>query len=64
MIGDPLAFAISDRGDCTGFIVPAQRLTMIVPEIEFRKITVKVLLAAMLVHAAHAALENGEVALG
>ena len=34
---------------------------MIIPEIEFRQIAVQVLLIAMLVHAAHALLEHGEV---
>lgn len=62
LIGEPLA---DDAGqDLIGaaLIVHAQRHTMIVPEIELRKIAMQVLFGAMLISAAHAALENREVA--
>lgn len=62
MIGEPLA---DDAGqDLIGaaLVVHAQRNTMIVPEIELRKIAMQVLFGAMLISAAHAALEDREVA--
>ena len=40
MIGEALAFGGANGRDCAGFIIPAQRLTMIVSEIEFSLITV------------------------
>ena len=62
MIGETFAFARLDGGDSTGFIIPAQRLTMIVAEVILGKVAMQVLLAAMLIDALHAALEETEIA--
>src|SRR3546814_18719640 len=44
-------------------VVHPVRHAIVVPEIELRKIPVQVLLRAVLIHALHAALEDGERAL-
>jgi len=63
MIGEALAFTGAYRRYGAGFIAPAQRLPMIEAEIKFRQIAMQVFLAAMLINALHAALEDAEITL-
>lgn len=58
MIGEALAFCRPDGSDATLLIGPAQRLTVVVAEIEFSNVSVQVLFAAMLINAAHSTLED------
>ena len=62
MISETLAFRSLHGSESTGFIRITQRLTMIISEIKFREITVQMLFAAMLIYAAHTALEDAEIA--
>lgn len=55
---DPVKGEVSTRG-----VVHVQRRAVVVTELVLRQIAVQVLLAAVLVHALHAALEDAEVAL-
>jgi len=64
MIGEALAFGGANSRYCPGFITKTKCLTMIITEVKFREIAVQMLLAAMLIHAAHTALEDGEIAFG
>jgi len=64
MIRQALALTGLNGRNGAGFIINAQRLAMVIAEIKFGQIAMQMLLAAMLVHAAHTALENREVAFG
>ena len=64
MISNALAFAAANSKHGALLIIVTKRNAVIVPEIKFREIAVQMLLAAMLVHALHAALEDREVAFG
>jgi hypothetical protein len=58
MIAEALALTASYcRNGAVSVIVP-KRGTIVVAEIEFRQITMQMLLVAMLVHTAHATFEN------
>jgi hypothetical protein len=61
-VGEPLALAAHDRARGALLVSDAKRLASVVPEVEFGKVVVQVLLVAMLVDAAHAALEHREEA--
>ena len=60
IIGQPLSGRAPDRIAGPLTVGDAERRAAVVAEIEFRQITVKVSLAAMLVNAEHAALEHGK----
>lgn len=62
LIFQPLTDDASQRQLGTRHITATKLHAIVLAEIEFRKITVKVPLAAMLVNAFHAALENTVVA--
>ena len=61
-VREPLTFRATDGEQRTYSIAYAHRHAMIVAEVELREITVKVLLFAVLVHAAHTALKDTEEA--
>ena len=62
----PIRETLASRAfDCkrrTFAIFDAERGAVVVAEIVFRKITMQMLLAAMLIHTTHAALEDAEIA--
>lgn len=58
MIGEALTLTTPYGSDSAVIIIKTARLTEIVAEIELGKITVQMLLAAMLIHAAHSAFED------
>ena len=62
MIGEALALTASYRCDSAVGVIEPKRGTIIVAEIKFRQITVQMLLGTVLIHAAHAAFENREIA--
>src|ERR1700687_1328170 len=61
-IGQSLADSALNRAGGTLNIIYAEPNAVAISEIEFRKITVQMLLGAMLIDALHAALENRVVA--
>jgi len=61
-VHEALAFHASDRCERAVDVTDTERDTMIVPEIVFGQIAMQVLLFAMLIDAAHPALEDREVA--
>jgi len=64
MIGEALPFCGTNSGNGAGFVIEAQRLTMVIAEVEFCKVAMQMLFAAMLIHAAHAAFEDQKVDFG
>ena len=62
-VSQPLANSTFERPVGPIRIVHAQLHPVVVPKVELREVAVQVLLAAVLVGALHAALEDGEVAL-
>jgi hypothetical protein len=58
MIGQALALCAPDRRQGAIIIIVAERHAVIVPKIELSQIPMQVLFAAMLIHAAHPALED------
>ena len=62
-IAQSLANDTLQRHFCASAITESQPCAQIIPEIEFCKVAVQVLLRTVLVHALHAALENAEIAL-
>ena len=62
-IGQPLAFDAEQRAFGASSVVNAEFDAIGVAEIELGEIAVKVLFAAMLIDADHAALEDAEIAL-
>jgi hypothetical protein len=58
MIGEALAIAAFYRSDGAIRVVVSKRDAIVITEVEFGKITMQMLFAAMLVHATHAAFEN------
>ncbi len=62
LVRQTLADDSTQRPICTLFVIDTPRHAVGIAEIELRQIAVQVLLAAMLVHALHAALENAVVA--
>src|SRR4051794_28842727 len=61
-IGEPLALHPQQRRLGAPTVVHAQRDSVVVAELKFRQIAVKVLLVAMLIDTLHAALEQAKVA--
>ena len=61
-IRETLAFNALDSKHRTFPIGDTEGSPVVVAEIKFREVAVKVLFVAMMVHAAHAALEDAEVA--
>jgi hypothetical protein len=57
-IREPLASRTLYRKDCTFPIIIAKLYAVIVPKIVFGEIAVQMLFGAMLIHAAHAPLED------
>jgi hypothetical protein len=62
-IGEPLPGNSLERRRGSRLIVKARRFALVVPEVVFRQIPVQVMLAAMLVDALEAALEDAEITL-
>src|ERR1700737_4762201 len=62
-IGQTLADDAFQRASGTLHIIYAKSDALAIPEMEFRKVAVQMLLAAMLINALHAALEDRIVAL-
>jgi hypothetical protein len=62
MIGGALAVAAPDRGNRAIIVIEAASYALIVAKIKFGKVAMQVLLAAMLIDALHAALEDREKA--
>ena len=61
-VHQPLAFNATDRGEGAVDVTVAERHAVIVAVVELGEIAVKVFLFAMLINAAHAALEDREIA--
>ena len=61
-VHQPLAFNAFDRGKGAVDVAVAERHAVIVAVVELGKIPMQMLLFAMLIHAAHSALEDREVA--
>src|SRR5687767_9934226 len=61
-IAEPLALAAHDRARGALLIGDTKRLAGVVPQVEFGNVAVQMMLAALLVHALHAALEHREEA--
>ncbi len=64
MIGEALAFGGANSRDHADIITETKRLKVIVTKVELREIAMQMLLAAMLIYAAHSTLENQKVAFG
>jgi hypothetical protein len=64
IIGEALALTTSYRGNGAVSVVAPKRDTVIIAELEFGKVAVQMLLAAMLVDALHPALKNRESDIG
>ena len=62
-ISEALAFHSLDRGECAINVAVAEGGAVIVPEIKFRKIAVKMFFLAVLIDALHPAFEDRECAL-
>ena len=62
MIGEALALTTSYCRNGAVFVIVPKRGTVIIAEVKFREITVQMLLATMLVDAAHPAFEDREAA--
>ena len=63
-VHQPLAFNATDRGEGAVDVAVAERHAVIVTVVELGEITMKVLLFAVLIYAAHSALEDREVTFG